>query len=60
MILQGCNAHHKVCQRVNLLLNVIAYQNNDENFFTYFLKYVMMSAIILQNFNLSLHLCMDK
>ena len=46
--------------QINLFWNIVSCQNNDENFKMYFLVYVMMSAIILQNSNLGLHLCVEK
>jgi len=35
---------------VNLLLNIIPYQNNDKKSYHIFLKYAMKCAIVLQNF----------
>ena len=42
---------------INLLLNILNYQNNDKKIMIYFSN---MRYVILQNFNLKLHLCLEK
>ena len=45
---------------INLLLNILSYQNSDKKLWFIFLTCVMVCTIMLWNFNLKLHLCMEK
>jgi len=45
---------------INFLLNILTYQNNDKKYDIFFLTYIMMCTIIFLNFNLKLHLCIEK